>query len=238
MKDTTDNKTTATEKVRTRHLALAAGVMLLLACGIFGSLFYLQRQATLSKSVAQQRTAAEQAALEPTSAEVTKRIAHLRELREKWRPWALKHKEELKRMLNAQPHDQAALAAVYNALPARPTIVDAGFTSTELRSGPVRLGWQPGAKLWAKAKISDPKRQKQNAEDIRGLAEEMQQNFAAIRDIKLSSSMNPGRAQTVFWASGRITENQRIDNPTHGPGQPALVQATPQEIEPPYDFLM
>ena len=226
------------EKARSRVLIAAAVAMLLLACGVFGSLFYLQnRAAAPGEDAIVARYAAEQVALEPVSAEVAKRVEHIRQMRAKWRPWALEHKQELKRMLAARPNDQSAMMAVYDAVPANPTVAEAGFSEADFKSGPVRLGWQPTAKLWAKANISDPNQQKQNEKDIREIAQEMQKTFASMRDIKLSSSMNTGRSQTVFWASGRITENKRIDNPKHGAGQPSLIEAPPQQIEPPYDFL-
>jgi hypothetical protein len=214
---------------------IASAAMFLLAGGLLGGLFYQQQQAQSDQARHIQQVVEFNESLEPTNAEVAGRITQFRRLRDKWRPWALQHKEELSRMLNAQLNDQDALMAVYNAIPADPHAV--GITPEDMRSGAVRLGWQSGAKLWRNLKFRDPQAQERNNKDMRELEAQMQQDFATLRDIKISTSSNTGRLQTVFWASGRITEHKMIDNPKHGRGQPALVEAPPEEIELPYDFL-
>lgn len=221
----TTGKAQNAEKVRASRLAIVAATMLLLTCGIFGGLFYLQRQAASDKTSHESRIAAEQAALEPTEAVSAKRVQHLKLLHEKWRPWALQHKKELKRMLNG---DHAAMMAVYDAVPAKPKVEDAGFSSKELNS-PVQgmnFTWQPSGKLYASAE-----------EKSTVIAKRLQKHFATLHDIELSRSMNTGRSHITFWASGRITSSTYIDNPNARAGQPSMIEAPPEEIQPPYDFL-
>lgn len=227
----------AAQRARTKRLTIAAAVVLLLSCGFFGSLFYLRRQAETNETQYEKRIAAERVALEPTDVEFAKRVQHLSMMRDKWRPWALQHKTGLKRMLTANANDRVALKVVYDAVPAIATDKDAGFSKRELRSGPVRLTWQPGSKLWAKFKSSDFKLQKRNDEEIRNMETKVQKDFTSMRDIELSTSINTGRSRLSLWASGRITKSKWIENPNPGPGAPSLVQAPLEEIEPSYDFL-
>ena len=229
------------EKARSRVLIVASVAMLLLACGVFGSLFYLQRKAATSESVAEQRIAAEKAALEPTKEVAEERVARLEMLREKWRPWALKHKKELKRMLNAKASDRTVLMAVYDAIPAIPKNEDAGFSGKELNSAlqGMSFSWQPGAKIYANFASSE-ENQKVKSKDGEGrkfIERRLQQHFATLHDIELSGSINTGRTHVNFWASGRITRGTWIDNPNTSAGQPSLIEAPLEELQPPYDFL-
>lgn len=219
------DKAQNSEKVRSFRLAIVAATMLLLTCGIFGGLFYLQRQAASDKTSHESRIAAEQAALEPTEAVSAKRVQHLKLLHEKWRPWALQHKKELKRMLNG---DHAAMMTVYDAVPAIPKNEDAGFSGKELNS-PVQgmsFSWQPFGKMF-----------KPSGEDSKAVAKILQKNFATLHDIELARSVNTGRTHITFWASGRITSSTYIDNPNARAGQPSMIEAPPEELQPPYDFL-
>lgn len=227
------------EKSRSRFLIIAAAVMLLLACGVFGSLFYLQRQsATSGEAAIEARVAAEKAALEPTEEISTKQIAHLNLLRDKWRPWALKHKEELKRMLRAESNDHAAFTAVYDAIPALPHVEDAGFTPKELDSSSPEMmfSWQQVGKL-NKSFGTDAKAQEDYKKNQQFRAKRLQRHFATLHDIELSSSMNTGRTHVTFWATGRITRGKWIDNPNTSAGQPTQIEAPLEELQPPYDFL-
>lgn len=175
------------------------------------------------------QVAAEQAAIEPSPTEVAKRVAHYQKLRAKWRPWALKNKELLQRMLHSEANDLRALKLVYKATPISPIIETAGFSIVEL-NGSEKVSyftWEPITKM-----NKDKRR-------IDRAAQVMSEHFVLLHDFKLSVSNNKGRSNTSFWVTGRITEQKWIDNPNGNlPDQPALIRGPIEEIEPLYDFLL
>ena len=235
------SKATGAEKVQAWHLVIPATAVLLVVGGVFGGLFSLPRRAALSNMSPEAQNEARSKALEPTKTQVEQRVAHLRKLRGKWRPWALRHQKELRRMLHSRPAAQSAFSAVYTLLPVNPTLGEAGFTSKDLNlvvPGSEGFTWQPGAKAVDFSKIKQPSGGWVSGEDARQmLTSLLQENFATRQDIQLSRSTNTGFSRTVLWVSGRITEEKEIDNPNPGPGRSAKVNAPPLEIEPPYDFL-
>lgn len=182
-----------------------------------------------------QRDAAK-AQQETLKAQRNARLVKAEGLREKWRPWALKHRAILRSLLHAREDDQATLMYTWNALPPKAAADTTGFTQ-EYLSSPVSATWQPGIKVSSSSK--DPKDIK-TLEDARQRVMRMvQADFIEMRDIRLSRISGVGTAaDTDFWASGRITERElgsrklpkKILGFEHG-GMPY------QEIFPPYDFL-
>lgn len=236
------------EKVRTRRLAIAATAMLLLAGGVFGGLFYLQRQATLSSMSRDRQVAQINARLEPQAGEVEQRVAHLEKLREKWRPWALQHKELLKKTLHAQPNDEAAMMALYDALPTWWSVEAArkfgggsggplGRWDLDPPGEELDFSWQMGGKLDKLLMVRSDRaghahvaasKQKEHDQIQQKRMALLRANFKARRDVALSRSFKASRFNQYLWASGRITQTERDSNLNEGPHK---------EIEPPYDFL-
>lgn len=231
------------DKRRNRRLGTVAITMFLLAIGVFGGLTYLQLRAGAPIDPA---TAQNEELEQKVEATRPARLAKIKELREKWRPWAEKHKELLKRMLNAKLSDRVALMAVYSVIPATPDASDktkvAGITRRDLvpddpavlvRTGAPSFTWQPLDKL-SQPKM-DPKFKETYRRQKLFIAARLQENFARLRDIELSRSVNVGRSQLSLWASGRITESEAVRQPYRN-GH-ILVDGPHQEVQPPYDFL-
>lgn len=222
-----------TDKIRARRWGVAAATALLLCCGMVGGLWYQQQRAAFGMS--EERQIEEQAAaLEATPAQREQRLERLRTLREKWRPWALQHKAELQKMLRAQPNDQVTMTAVYNAVPPIPTLENAGFTLKEVSAA------LPGTNAFTWAGVSNmPKASNESDAEFASyqkfVAERLQENFAAMRDVSLSQAINTGRLETTLWVSGRITQRKWLNQDV--PGQPSLILGSYQEVMPPYDFL-
>lgn len=218
-------------KHRARPQVLAAAFMFIVAFGIGGGLWYLQRQADAGNySIESRQTPAIIQARREAA------IAKARMLREQWQGWALQHQDELKRLKNATTADQAALMAVWNAIPTHCSAENGGIVGKELSSGEIPFTWQPVVKGKAQPN-NDPKLQEIEIKGQKFVADQLQKNFADYRDIALSQSMAPGTPSFTLWASGRITERRIIPNPNPGRGKPSFVEEPPKEIEPPYDFL-
>lgn len=220
---------TNVEKARTRRLAIAAGVVILISGSVFGGLFHLQRQATLSSTTHEAQIEAFNKSVEPSKAQVAQRMANVRQLREKWRSWALRHKSELRRMLRASPDDHATLAAVYNQLPGFPLRSGAGAGFTGKEADDAGFSWQPGTKLDPNANFNALQAPEAQRNGGQFLAARARKHFSDMRDIELSRSFNRGFSHTILWASGRVTEEYDRGNAGEKP--------TVEEIEPPYDFL-
>ena len=216
------------EQTRTRRLTGVALALLLVAGGIGGSAFYLrhQSQATTTREAHIAEIEAFARSIEPTDPQVKQRVAQFRVLREKWKPWALQNKVQLQAMLNDKSANPATLEAVWQVTPANPDRTIPNFTLRSLEKPGVKFGWQPGSRRW-----------KPDDKDKPSVDAERQRIFGEYHDIVLSSSINTGRSKTVFWASGRITQNDWVENPKQGPDDNALIQAEPKELEPPYEFL-
>lgn len=232
-----------------RLLGLAGGAFVLALC-VFGGLAHQQREAVQSAS-------AEPTAPKPkligvlTPDQKAEFVEYAKMLREKWKPWAQEHKAELKRMLNASPNDEAAMLAVWDAVPINSDTV--GMTPEVLMpSGNpgvgVGFGWTPLGK--AKRRATTPMPRAEDADVMRQLAgpvlPKRLREFQARRDITISTGGI--RTETQLWASGRITQ---CETRTADEYVQATLQArregrrmteddysTPaQEIVPPYDFL-
>lgn len=238
-------------KKRDKKLVVAALAMFAIAFGVFGGLYYLQRQAQNNAS-GQNPAPNEQfrQAADLTPQRKAQYVARAMELREKLRPWAMQHKAELSQMLRS-PGDQAAYSGVWNVLPANPRL--AGIDFRELASedplSTVSFTWAASSKasLADAPATLDPKVKESMRGGEKQLARERQIDFSTKRDIVVSSSMTP-RMEVNLWASGRVTERTMLP-PQQKPEIVRKVRAqgrefsmsdmfTPyREIAPAYDFL-
>lgn len=239
----------AYNKPHSTRMAIAAAIMLLIACGAIGTFLYLRHQAQTGQydRVAQ----ANQRVQNDWEKTREARLSMAKSLREKNRVWALRHQAELRKMLKNRS-DRTAMMAVWQAIPKINANPNAGITGWDLRQGSSRsnpsgdragLTWTwagidkavfstrfnpPTANKWAGGS-----RQQHQQRVLSGL----EKNYAEMDDVMLSSSMNPGTTHFYLWASGRITERSYVQNPNLGPGRPVLIKGKHKEIVPPYDFL-
>lgn len=220
------------EKVRNRRLAITAAVLFTLAGGLFGGSAFLQKRAATKVYAREPNRPWKDPAIEKGLRAA--RFARAKELRERFRPWALKHKDIIKRMMQAKPDDQAALMEAWNALPTLPD--GAGVDMVWLGMGTPPFSWAPVIR--DRLPNPNPSQQESQERSERAHRERLQKNFAERHDIGLSDSVHAGPSKLHFWISGRITEHTLISNPRPKRGAPAFVDAPPQEVVPPYDFLI
>ncbi len=211
-------------KARVRRVTTVAAAALLMVCGVFGCVFYLEHQAVTGNYP----QTPEQSNLQFTEEEKTAFLTKAKLLREKWRPWAEKHKDVLKRMLHAQPNEQTALRAAYAVIPSVPNSATAGIgardliPSNDLRaltmSKTPMFAWQPGDKTSQPS--PDPALRPRYDQQKQFIAKRLQQHFTDLRDIECAISMNLGPWSVSLWASGRITQSTRVNKsmtvPIHG----------------------
>jgi hypothetical protein len=184
------------------------------------------------------------ARLELTDEQKAKRLERAKFLRAKWRVWASAHKAELKRMLNAQPDDHAAMKAVWDAIPVHCDQRSTGFTAQDLLPTDDTLygevfTWNAIEK--AKLSFAEPPKpaEQERLSRSQSFQTAMQlENFKQLRDVEISQSVNKGKSTLSLWASGRVTERRLIG------GRPTLLSSgikippqETQEIVPVYDFL-
>ena len=236
--------TNANDQSRTRRLVIGSVVMLLIAAGIFGSLF--QRQTRLS------RAAQPQARQAPDiTPEVKEQIVgRAKELREKWRPWALQNKAILTRMRSAASTDKAAMLAVWKAIPMGQEPISAQDLTPGGVEPPSNIGftWAAADKMIIDNSRLRPEVRKVVEQGSSAGALWREDDFASERDIVISQSMNGGQTHINLWASGRITEQTR-QPPSERPKLLARLRAEKRkaresdlhgphrEVVPPYDFL-
>ncbi|MDF2440102.1 MAG: hypothetical protein JWN98_1086 [Abditibacteriota bacterium] len=223
-----------------RRLAIGAGAMLMLSCAVTGGIFHLQRRALSEEDSRAWRMATLNARFETTAAQKAISLERAKELREKWRPWALQHKTQLNAMLSAGPHGQAAAMTVWEAIPAIPG--NTAIRATDLvpsadRTSDLGFSWWPieKARLNPAQTATNSKLQKHKAGMQRLLSHRMRQSFADWRDIVIAGSMNRGRTRVYLWASGRITEMRY--RPSQERRGNMSAESAHQELVPPYEFL-
>lgn len=183
------------------------------------------------------------ARLELTDEQKAKRLERAKFLRGRWRVWALAHKDELKRMLDAQPDGQSAFKAVWGAIPTycNPS---SGISSGDLQAdGDILHG---EAFTWNAISKSNPGfRESPTADELSRLNKSQivqtatqQADFKQLRDVVISQSVNQGTSSLCLWASGRITERRLIGGPPTSLSSSVSIPAQEtQEIVPIYDFL-
>ena len=130
------------------------------------------------------------------------------ELRRLWKPWAMRHKPELRQMLEADTGNQMALRRIASTLPILPRDKQAGITLQNLDVRGGSFTWEP----------SPPRKD--------GLALNWKEDFARFHDIALARSVNYELTRYTLWASGRITAEKSI---YYGP--------LTRELAPPYEEL-
>lgn len=156
------------------------------------------------------------------------RIVLAKGIREKWKPWALQHKDLLRKMRQGNPQDASIALEVFTKLPVKFAGPEAVVTFDDLTNGQARFTWQalennlvrPGAPISRDAQF----RKKAVADD-----------FLKEHDVLLSSSVNSGKSHINVWASGRITETTVVKNPRVS-GQPVYGDPVSKEITPSYDL--
>ena len=253
------------DKTQARKLLMSA-FMLLVATGIFGGFFYLQKQSG-SADAARLPATLEEAMKERAAKRgmiydsKTKRIGYpdltpdeqeafvikLKLIREKWRPWAEKNQGALKKLLRAQAGDEATLMSVYQALPAKKSeiglssrdLIPSKDLNAALQARLPAFTWQllrPGSTVPEKLRAEYEKTQI----SARKL---LQEDFKRMRDIRLSRSIYRGEPNISLWASGRITIHRRVHEDVlttiNGKSSRGVrrVDEPYQEITPPYEFL-
>jgi hypothetical protein len=154
-------------------------------------------------------------------------------LREKFRPWALKHKSLIQTMLDAQPHDESALWAVYRAVPLNSKV--AGFEVEDFsakRTPAFSWGFVERAISPARYAKLSPQMKKgiEFGQKIR------RENFRDYRDIYISDSVNSGPVGVRLWVSGRITQYDLVQGRRRRQNYSGFNEAE-VEIVPPYSFL-
>ncbi len=226
----------ARSKSEKRVLLLAIAAFLL-SGGVLGSISYLKARANLG-NYAQREPVVPDMAPELQAARLTK----VKMLRDRWKPWALQHKAELKQMLAG---DRSAHNVVWQALPEvagqpNPSFGPSGDIKDEdISQGLNTFTWQPAAKIvYSEPNPATPKvnLQQENHDNQAKTQDRLNADFARYHDINLSQSSNSGAKTLSLCASGRVVEIETIFNPDKRKGQPAFKEVY-HEIAPPYDFL-
>ncbi len=226
-----------TEKTQNQRLVMVAAAMFALAAGIGGSFFYLQNRATAVAATEKkyytpdglQRPPGYDPEVEAARTEIA--IGRAKELREKFRPWAASHKEIIQRMLSAQPTDEAALQAVFDAIPK--SAQTAGISYRDDLKGEPPFSWGFIEKL---AQPADYAKQGETlTRSIRQMKNQRLQEFHDYRDMSVTNSVNSGGWGVRLWASGRITRHELTTAPNRISGERG-VATIDEEVVPPYDF--
>lgn len=220
-----------------RKLKIAIVLLFLSSATIFGTMFYLQARAkNYAASAAPTQTGL--VAVAVAQKQHSAKLAQARLLRDKWRPWAMQHQQELKQMLAAQPDTPDAFKGVWGKVPAMSNAKDGGITDADLNSTQAPFSWNAVEKMVRPGREDRAATPGENAEYAAGrqfIQKQLNDDFVALKDVRISESIDSGPSMISLWASGRVTESTEI--PQTIVGQPAFVQGPEQEIEPVYDFL-
>lgn len=223
------------EKKRARRLALGTVAMLLIAAGVFGGLSYLQSQSKNGNDTPSNGsyTRPKRVVTEADKAMEAARLAKVQMLRDKWRPWAEKHKEDLRAMLQG---DQGAMSRVWQQIPIiQFTHSGLGFSHADVEGGATPFSWWAIDKA-VDLKAVDASHVKEVSDGLEMMAQKRQQDFSKWHDIELSRSSGFGAKMFRLMASGRVLEDRIIDNPDRGVGKPAAATVY-RDVFPSYDFL-
>lgn len=175
------------------------------------------------------------AVLEESREMTEARINRARQLRETWRPWALKHKAVLQSMLKpAQGKEKEALDNAYAGLPGYLTEDGGtGLHFKDLNANGMDFTWQPASKMHGTPTSISPRVQEAVSKENKFMAERLRSQYDKYHDIEISRSMNAGITHTTLWASGRITTTTA--EVIHDPRGTTVREGIPREIVPPYD---
>lgn len=230
-------KASAARSKPERRVLLLVIAAFLLSGGVLGSISYLKTRAKAG-NYAQREQAVPDMAPELQDA----RLAKVKVLRDKWKPWALQHKAGLQQMLHG---DRSARDLVWQAIPVSTIEINPSsgrpgdITGDDISKGLHTFTWQPVLKT--NFTTPDPTKPKlslegQNSETRSHTQQMLNDDFAQFPDIRLSQSRNSGAKTLSLWASGRIVEIETIHNPDKRSGQPSFKEEY-REIAPPYEFL-
>ncbi len=168
------------------------------------------------------------------------RIEQAKLLRARWQPWAEKHSNLLRQMLDAQPGDIGPLLRVYEAIPAMPDVngrsQGAGITHDDLHMLGALFTWNTISRGPIQKPLG-PATMGQIAESNAWFRKRMRDDFAQYHDFRLCESANTGRSHVVLWASGRTMVMVDQDK-FAGHGKSIETYEVADEVEPVYDFLL
>lgn len=207
---------------KTKGLLLSVSCFAILAMGAF----FLVRQRAARQYEGQ--FAAVESDPQEDSASNQERIAQAKDLRKKWKPWALQHKALLQKMQQGNPQDASVALEVFTKIPVKLRGPEAVITVDDLAAGQTHFTWQA-----LESELVRPDAPISRDGQLR--KEAVAEDFAKEHDVLLSSSVNSGKSRIHLWASGRITETTVVKNPRVS-GQPVYADPVSTEITPPYDF--
>lgn len=225
---------------RDRKLVGLSLLLFTVAGGFFCYVLYLQRPPAPSTQHNSTRMVGGHEVYVPeiSAAERNANIAKAKHLRELFRPWALTHKPELERMLNAQGDDEQALASAYNMLPHQPQYKGTNITRADLAAGQDQFTWDVGIEKMrlSPQMLNDPLQRQNHEKTINFQKDRSHKDYVTYHDIAVSQAMSIGVKFIKLWASGRITETTlKIENTRYG--NKMFDDANEMEIVPPYEFL-
>jgi hypothetical protein len=234
-----------------RKLMVASCCMFLIAGGLFATYGFIERSHAFPASKPKEVVITDKVTgaiwrNPATEEELAETLEYTKDLRERWRTWAFKHKAELKQLITANAEDTSALTRVYETLPSgwnpdgtidRNADAEAGFGAKELIGGPAEYATLVGAD-----RIRLPSSQANSPVWIgRHTAAQTHQqirlryNFANMRDIAFVESINSGPKHYTLWVSGRITEDDKAGRRLDPKNLAA--QYAHREVVPPFEFL-
>ncbi len=226
------------EKHRQKRMLRTAVGLLLLSGVIGGGTFVLERVRANERPIHDDTTIAD---MKPDKQAA--RFARANELRDKWEPWAREHAADLKAMLSG---DRAAHERVLSALPTMPELGRYGLGINEVSGNAMSsnavhfaFGFDLKTSLFSDPNLS-PEQRASNTELQSKLnkqfAKGYEAGFTKFHDVMIFQASNSGSKTAQVWASGRVTEEATVPNPTAQPGQPAFV-TTQREVAPAYNFV-
>lgn len=224
---------------RNRLYAIIALVVIVAAVALPIEIVRRQQGLAASTQNIQAQTAAYNASLQLTNEQRDRTLERAKFLRDKWRPWAVAHKEDLRRMLSAKLGDSVAFTAVWDAVPAVPINSSDSLRLDDLETGGeknVKFSWNaldknafidpnvPGQEVVSRSKIVLPV--------------QLKMDFENYHDIQLCSSLNTGNSFVCLWVSGRVTVGRYSQNSSIKVNDTLrIAHEDHQEVVPPFDFL-
>ena len=162
------------------------------------------------------------------------RVKKAKQMRDNWRPWAVKHKSTLHTMLTpVHGKEKEALESAYAALPSHLSEYgDTGIRYRDLDAGGIGYSWQPVTKMHGRATPGNPMAQQAADKEHMSLGKQLYSQYDKFHDIEISRSVNGGPTHITLWASGRIT--MTTAKVVKVPRGSTLTEET-KEIAPPYE---
>ena len=217
---------------------------LLVPCAVIGGNYMLQSRARQSTMSVQAQADAFNASLLLTPEQKEVRVESAKELRDKWRPWALGHQTELRRMLQADKSDIGTMVSLWNDIPATPLgdpslkELAAAYKATQDPGNPRSFSWNPIQKIVGPDQIPNPTQEQREIyrKTIASQHFRQKREFDSFRDTVIANSHQSGTIGISLWASGRVTESQEVGTTVTAAGVGVGVLEH-KELVPPFDFL-